>query len=171
MGGYFILSRLLIFAFLQAAVFLLILFSTPLDVFRAWGIGGCYGFFGLKHCGAFGGTIISTSWGCSRRESTMDAAAAFAIISILSSCTATVMALLMYFRTCFLRLSLFIVSLLTGITLLITWACVADVYHKPMCGSGTGFGALYNYGPAFGLIVFTWILQVFAVILCGIITF
>ncbi|ORC88731.1 amastin-like surface protein-like protein [Trypanosoma theileri] len=165
-------TLLLLLAIFQTIAFILIVVATPPDVFRSWDSNVCYSLFGeKKSCGRYGGSVKSSSWGCERRESTMNAAAAFAIISIAFSLIATIMAFLAYFRLCFVRLGLFIMTLLTAITLLISWACIADVYHKPMCGSSAGLKSTYSYGPAFGLIVFTWVLEVFLFILAVIVTF
>ncbi|KAH9597037.1 Amastin surface glycoprotein [Trypanosoma melophagium] len=171
MRSFILFSKLLLFLIFQTVVFILILIATPLDVFSSRGMGSCYGLFGRKRCGGFGGAVTSSSWGCSRRHATMNAAAAFAIISIFLSCGATVMAFLMYFHIYYPRLILFILSLLTAITILICWACVATVYNESLCASENGFGASHSYGPGFGLTVFTWILQVFTAILSGMITF
>ncbi|ORC88729.1 amastin-like surface protein-like protein [Trypanosoma theileri] len=165
MGAYILVSKLLILCVLQGIVFSLILIATPLDVFRSWGMGSCYGLFGQKQCGVFGGAVLSTSWGCARRQTLMDVAAAFAIISILSSFSAAIMSVMSYFRMVLLRLSLFIIHLFICITLLITWACIASVYHEAMCWAGSGLGATHHYGPAFVMTVCAWVVQVFTVLL------
>ncbi|ORC88732.1 amastin-like surface protein-like protein [Trypanosoma theileri] len=172
MGDRFKFTRLLLLAILQAIGFILIVVATPLDLLHTWGTDVCYGLFGeKKSCGVYGVSITNTSWGCTRRKVTMIIAASFGIASILFSLIATIMAFLQYFRVFLLRWGLFIITLMTNITLLVTWACVADVFHRRMCGGSTGLGAVYFYGPAFGLIVFTWALELIIFILAALITF
>ncbi|KEG08650.1 amastin-like surface protein-like protein [Trypanosoma grayi] len=172
MGFAFGITKHLIFLILQAIVFLFVVIATPLAVYRSPLTNACYTMWGYKlNCDS---TSVQASWSCNQQRDTMRAAAAFSIISIFFSLISTALAALSLF--CNMRLSnmiLFVLSVLIVFTLMVCWACIAHVHDANVCSpiSGGSIGRFYGYGAGFGLLVTSWVVQILASILAGLMTF
>lgn len=149
---------------LHFIIFCFVLIATPIDVFvhrKGAEYTNCASMFGWKECGVNG---ISSGFNCGIK-SNMGAAAAFAIISIFITCF-SFSALLLTMCNRFSRPPLILV--LDGIacfTILISWACVAGVYNQGTCNTLLLRSIMvnYKYGASFGLMVTSWVLEVFAI--------
>ncbi|KEG10156.1 amastin-like surface protein-like protein [Trypanosoma grayi] len=165
----FSITKHLIFLILQAIVFLAVLIATPLDIYRSLFSDACYTMWGYKpDCGS---ETIRTRWSCKQRRDTISTAAAFAIISIFLALINSALAALSLF--CKMRLSnmiLFLLSMLIVLTLMVCWACIANVYNEPMCDKkrNKAIGDSYGYGVGFGLLLASWFVQILASVVSGV---
>ncbi|KAK7196204.1 Amastin surface glycoprotein [Novymonas esmeraldas] len=156
---------------LEAIVFILTVVGTPIDVFRSRapafaGVRACYSMWGSKRCGNYrANSPKSTFKGfpSSGIEKTMNAASAFAIISIFLTLVAMVLTVLLVCK-CIFRVIPGIFSVLAFVTLLVCWACMAGAYNKSY-GPGLRIKRGYSYTGGFGLIVAAWCLQTVEMIL------
>lgn len=180
----------IIFLSLEALTFLFCLIATPIAQFKPaisefFDIDvGCFSLFGATaKCG--GSVYIAkqkAAFGCSHRTNNMNAGAAFAIISILITLITVIFAvfiLLSFWKSFMIPL---ILCAAATLTLLISWACVADVHNSRMCCTNSLDEALslmcgsmkslgYTYGPGFGLMVVAWIIQLVNALYAAILTF
>ncbi|KAK7196205.1 Amastin surface glycoprotein [Novymonas esmeraldas] len=156
---------------LEAIVFILTVVGTPIDVFRSRGpasasVHVCYSMWGVKECGNHKTNPINAPYKgfpSSGIEKTMNAASAFAIISIFLTLVALVLTVLLVFK-CIFRVIPGIFSVLAFVTLLVCWACMAGAYNKNY-GAGLRIKTGYTYVGGFGLIVTAWCVQTVEMIL------
>lgn len=169
-----------VFAIVQFLVFLFVLISTPLEHFVAkgnWGNGsGCFTMFGYQNSCRGSYTSKGTeAWGCVKRRDNMNAAGAFAIISIITTLAALVFGILMVIRIPCAVLFPVVLVLVSVLTILISWGCVAAVYGQNMCKGNAAVGAAFkfftSYGPGFGLMVTAWCFEVVNLILIILLAF
>lgn len=153
---------------IEAIVFVLTVVATPLDVFRsktnANRIYGTFSMWGAKRCGGLK-TVSGLKYkgfGTSSNEKTMNAAAAFAIISIFTTLVALVLTVLLVCK-CIFRVIPGIFSAISFITLLVSWACMAGVFHMKV--DGVRLFSEYKLASAFGLMVAAWCLQTIEMVL------
>ncbi|KAH9600028.1 Amastin surface glycoprotein [Trypanosoma melophagium] len=155
---------------IECVVFLFVLIGTPLETFRLHnplGSDSCITLWGARNCGS--ASYSSRDFRCNREKSTMNAGAAFAIISIF----VTLVAILTFFLTGKLSpagLIGKICAILAVFTILIAWATPASVFHQHMCKMLSI--RLHSYkengwhlAAGFGLMVTAWCLQIIAVVL------
>jgi hypothetical protein len=159
---------------LEAIIFLFCVIGTPVDVFRAkTKISGsrrrCYSMWGIKDCGAHKvhpDNLPNKGFPSSSIRSTMNAAAAFAIISIFVTLVSMILTILLVCK-CVFRVIPGVVSIIAFITTLIVWACQAGAYYKKY-----GVTILedkiknhFHYAGSFGLFVTAWCLQTIEMVL------
>lgn len=164
-----------IFLVLACVAFLLLIIGTPLEMFRSRYSSTCVTLWGSRPtCGS--SRYDPTDWGCSSRNSKVNAARAFCIVSLILSALSILTGVLLALQVGFLanrHLIPALLSLSTVLTLLIAWACVAGIYNESQCEvideatgtvvvEGTALKEVYKYGAGFGLLVASWCLQVIA---------
>lgn len=155
----------LILATMHFLTFLFVLVATPLDVFQARNdaiTGECASMFGWKRCGSH---AVTRSFVCGIKG-TMEAAAAFAIISIFVTLTTFLLYTLTIINVFKKPLVLLALDAAACLTILISWACVAGAYNEGTC-LGLPENSVYysfRYGGAFGLMVTAWVLQMIALV-------
>lgn len=147
----------------QFIVFLFVLVATPVDAFRVKRnsfTADCFSMWGRKRCGnhrVIRG-LSNKGFGCSGVRSLMDAAAAFAIISIIVTLAALALAILNFigvFRIA--NIVALVVAACAFVTILISWACMAGA--KTRTCNGLAPMKAYNFAGAFGLMVTAWCLE------------
>ncbi|ORC87750.1 amastin-like surface protein-like protein [Trypanosoma theileri] len=158
----------ILFCVLCFCSFVLSVVATPLDIFRDRSSSLCLTMWG-------GRATCSTNeykpidWGCSDRRSHINASRAFSILSILLSCIACILGVLLVFEIfLFRRIVPAVISLGASITLVLTWGCIAGVYNEMLCETeispGTSLKGTYKYGAGFGIFVAAFCLQFVATI-------
>ncbi|KPA79186.1 amastin-like surface protein-like protein [Leptomonas pyrrhocoris] len=166
-----------IFCALQFTVFLFVLVSTPIDQLKFKGSDACWTFFGakIKCSNAKRSATGIEAFGCAHRRNNMNGGAAFAIFSICTTLAALVFGILMLLRIPCAVLIPLILTCLSVLTILISWACVAGVYSERMCSTSTSNGvkasAFMDYGAGFGLMVTAWCLQIINVVVLVLVSF
>ncbi|KPA76234.1 amastin-like surface protein-like protein [Leptomonas pyrrhocoris] len=161
---------------LEAIVFFLCVIGTPIDVYKSKVNTSprlCYSMWGYKRCGAHKANpdkLPNKGFPTSNIRSTMNAAAAFAIISIFLALVSMIMSVLLVCK-CLSRIIPGVFSVIAFITTLIVWACQAGVYYKKYSVSSFGVETKikikdgFNYAGSFGLFVAAWCLQTIEMIL------
>jgi hypothetical protein len=166
----------IIFCVLQFIVFLFVLVSTPIDQLKYKSTSGCWTFFGYKsRCSNTKLSATGTAaFGCAHRRDNMNGGAAFAIISIFTTLAAFIFGLLMLLHIACAVLIPLLLTCLSVVTILISWACIAGVYTERMCGDSliaTKMSDFMDYGAGFGLMVTAWCLQIVNVVVLVLVSF
>lgn len=160
-----------IYTVLQFIVFLFVFIATPISQLDSISSAGCYTLFGYKaDCSSSHYNARGTSaFGCVARRDSMNSGAAFAIISIFVTLGALIFGLLMLLRIpCAVCIPMILTAIST-ITITISWACVAGVHERVICGWRWGYTT--HYGPGFGLMVTAFCLEFINLILLLVMTF
>ncbi|KPI82414.1 G-amastin [Leptomonas seymouri] len=130
--------------------------------------------WGYKRCGAYRANpngLPYKGFPSSGIHDTMNAAAAFSIISIFMTLVATISTILLVFK-CISKMIPGVLSIVAFLTTLIVWACQAGVYHRNYDVVTAGGVRLqadirsgFNYAGSFGLFVTAWCLQTIVMVL------
>nr|CAJ2465443.1 unnamed protein product [Leishmania braziliensis] len=163
---------ILLYAIVQVIAFVLVLFGTPIDMYRfrpryirpnatvttLWGVKK----------GAFNGTNLMTSdylWRrCTGRRDRFRLAQAFAVISIFVYGAAAALGFIMLYCCSFFRMVCLALNIVGAVTLCIVWAAVAVTYHMyegPDCWQESVFS---TYGAGFALLLLAWLLDLFNIV-------
>lgn len=161
----------IIFCILQFITFLFTLVGTPLGQYQAKGsINSIADFFNTGCITMWGRKTrcrdtknLSYPYACDKDATAMRAARAFAIISIIVTLITLILGFLLALKTVGVKFIPAIFAIIGMITLLITWTCVAGVFHHKCMG--TKLSKTYNLSAGFGLIVTAWCLQFINMIL------
>lgn len=131
---------------------------------------GCYTMWGYrKFCGDVPyDTTGDAAFGCSRRTTTMHAAAAFAVMASIFGFVSLVFGILLNTQINLPPIISFSLAAACIPCTLISWACVASVYTMKMCTPAASFKGTYPYTAGFALMVASWGLEIIAVVLLGI---
>lgn len=156
----------MVFTVVQFIIFLFVVVATPISMFDS-GFRSCFTLWGFKpdcHKTHYVARGIS-AFGCGQRRNNMNGGAAFAIVSIVMTLITLIFGILIIVNVKCVRMIPLVLCVLSCITILISWACVAGVYSISMCnGSGSflpgAFKRYIVYGAGFGLMVTAWVLQV-----------
>ncbi|KEG12145.1 amastin-like surface protein-like protein [Trypanosoma grayi] len=152
-----------LFCVLSFVSFVLTLVATPIDVYRDRGSSACVTMWGSRRtCGT--NEYTPTDWGCADRENHIDAARAFSILSIILTFGSFVLGALLIARLfVYKRIIPAVISLGATMTLVLTWGCLAGVYHQKLCDddplSGVALRETHTYGVGFGLFVAAFCVQ------------
>lgn len=207
----------LIFTVVECAVFLLLLVGIPLAQFKARPMQyclnqsssvssfascienldiamPCYTMWGYKENCAGTAYIARgiAAFECPRRRNTMNAAAAFSIISLFLCIAIALGGLMLYTNSCQSILVVLVLTVIAVFTHLISWACVADVYNSRMCGLadmldggidgnyvnyfgwsdlGTRGKDAFSLGSGFALLVISWCAQLVNCVIVAVLFF
>lgn len=179
-----------IYAVIMLIAFLFVLVGTPIDMFRgkdaksvsdSFSNKACYTMWGYKekcYSTKYTEKLKNTYNQCKGRLGLFRAAEAFAIINIILYLLTAILAFIQLCCCRCLRWVCLALSVL-GITLVITWACMAAVFHtqsdcekvanvssdyclitSPQCGK---FSVSSKLGAGFALIVTSWCLDIVAI--------
>ncbi|GET88966.1 amastin-like surface protein-like protein [Leishmania tarentolae] len=136
--------------------------ATPTAQFQAPD-HGCFTMWGYrKFCGDVPYDLTGdAAFGCARRTSTMRCGAAFGVIATAFGFAGLVSAILLNTQIQIPAIIPFVLAAVCIPCTMISWACVASVYHLTMCGNR--FGSAYPYTAGFALMVASWGLEIIAV--------
>lgn len=162
---------------LEAIIFLFCVVGTPIDAYKAktmTSVRYCYSMWGYKQCGSHKANPLGARYKgfpTKNIRDTMNAAAAFAIISIFVTLVSLVLTVLLVCK-CIFRVIPGVFSIIAFITTLVVWACQAGVYNKKYASvtiAGVEYSSkiknTYNYAGSFGLFVTAWCLQTIEMVL------
>lgn len=156
---------------LHLIVLLCVVVATPLDQIRSdvfFGQRMCYSIWGAKECGSHKSNPHSLpfkGFPCKEVRNIMNVAAAFAIISIgmtLGCAILCVLFILHITKRWIVRVG----AIVTFLTILISWACVAAAFYQK-CGGTSLSESVLNFSlyTGFGLMVVACALELITTIL------
>ncbi|XUY37187.1 amastin-like protein [Leishmania panamensis] len=163
---------ILIYAIVQFIAFVLVLFGTPIDMYRfrprfitpdttvttLWGV---------KKGGFNSTNVISSDYlwrRCIVRRDRFRLAQAFAVISIFVYGAAAALGFIMLYCCSFFRMVCLALNIVGAVTLCIVWAAVAVTYHiedNEFCRKESVFS---TYGAGFVLLLLAWLLDLFNIV-------
>eukprot|EP00796_Vickermania_ingenoplastis_P006094 gene6093-biopygen3901 len=159
-----------IFTVVELIAMALTVMGTPIQQYNLrgnWrGKKPCYTLWGYKSdCGSIAYDAQGVAaWECAKRTHYMNAAAAFAVISIVTAVATVVLGLLMVCNRFRYIKVLALCCITVSVALLICWACLATVYNSKMCAgatfSGTSFSESTKYAAGFAVLVAAWCVQI-----------